>query len=85
MTLNENNPENAKYIDGAIENMKIVVKHGKPRVKRTLARTKIMKGKVPNFKQERIANKASERAHTVKAKELKKISQEVQRDLENFG
>lgn len=85
MTLNENNPENAKYIDGAIEDMEIVVKHGKPKVKRKKLISRVLKGVVPNPKQERIANNASKKATTLKAKTLKKISQEVQRDLENFG
>lgn len=83
--MNENHAENSKYIDGAIENMKIVVKHGKPRVKGIKVKTRVLKDTVPNPKQERIANRASEKATTPLAKIRKKISQEVQRDIEKFN
>ena len=85
MTLNENNPENAKYIDGAIEDMEIVVKHGKPKVKRKKLISRVLKDVIPNPKQERLANKASKKAETLKAKTLREISKDVRSDLENFG
>jgi hypothetical protein len=75
------NRTKSSYIDGSIEKLESIVKHGKPRLKRKKLKDRVL-GKKTKLKRNFILKKARKKAHTSRADMLKKMSEEIRN---NFG